>query len=535
MLSRLHMGREITALMAVGAMFLTGCATPVRVSLTAAGVEPNGDNTNIALSADGRFTVFQSRASNLVPGDTNFGPDIFLRDNQTGALELISASINGGTGNSWSYEPDITPDGRYVVFSSSASDLVAGDTNASRDVFIYDRQNDVMEIISVDSSGMQLSAISRGGSVTADGNTVVFFSTGTFVASDTNTSFDVYKRDRLTGSTSLVSLALSGGALGESSNPRISKNGANVAFESFANGFTNNDTGFFKKIYARAELFGLRFNVAGDANAGAELGDIVGSGFNARIVYSSTASNITPGDTGGFSDIFVHHIEFTGGAFNITTTNITDGADGDSVQPAVEGGVLNQMPRIVYETTATNLQEVGATPADTNGLRDVYIYEPHPVSSGSRHRLLSVTALADLTNDISARAALSSDGKTVAFESVATNFGPEDTNGKKDVYLRQVNVPLIDTVTGALTPGQTETLVLHGEFPPGDWDAWLRGDGVVSAMVTAVTTTSVTVDVELAASASIGPRDLWIYEDAPHLGLSAPLGAADRVSVGVTP
>ena len=102
----------------------------------------NDNSYNPAISSDGRYITFYSRASNLTPGDTNNKADIFVYDKQTDTMENITS-----IGNNDSYAPVISSDGRYVTFDSYASNLVSGDTNGKQDVFLYDKQTDTMENI----------------------------------------------------------------------------------------------------------------------------------------------------------------------------------------------------------------------------------------------------------------------------------------------------------------------------------------------------------------------------------------------------
>jgi hypothetical protein len=110
-----------------------------RVSVDSAGGEGNSDSYGPSISADGRYVTFTSYASDLVAGDTNGASDVFVYDRDTHQTTRVSVDSAGGEGNDFSYSPSISADGRYVTFQSNASDLVAGDTNGTRDVFVYDR------------------------------------------------------------------------------------------------------------------------------------------------------------------------------------------------------------------------------------------------------------------------------------------------------------------------------------------------------------------------------------------------------------
>src|SRR5207249_2098029 len=134
---------------------------------------------NAALSADGRFVAFESRATNLVPGDTNNSFDIFVKDRQTGAIERASVSASGVQGNGGSYRPALSADGRFVAFWSEASTLVPDDTNASYanggyDIFVRDRQSGAIERVNVAADGEQALADSVTPAISADGRIVAF-------------------------------------------------------------------------------------------------------------------------------------------------------------------------------------------------------------------------------------------------------------------------------------------------------------------------------------------------------------------------
>src|SRR5262245_58071669 len=147
-----------------------------RVSVDGSGAEGNGYSYEPVLSSDGRFVAFSSAATNLVPGDTNGAPDVFVVDRTTGAIERVSVDSTGAEGNGGSARVDLSSDGRFVVFSSSASNLVAGDTNNAMDIFVHDRSTGTTERVSVDSSGIEGDQESDTPSISDDGAIVVFMS-----------------------------------------------------------------------------------------------------------------------------------------------------------------------------------------------------------------------------------------------------------------------------------------------------------------------------------------------------------------------
>jgi Tol biopolymer transport system component len=165
----------------------------------------NGDSVLGQASASGRYVVFQSDASDLLPGDTNGVSDIFLRDTLTGVTLLISVAANGGYANGASTDPVITPDGSCVAFISAATDLVAGDTNGIPDVFVRDLITQTTWRISVGASGTNGTMATPV--ITPDGRFVAFFSTARNLAAGVpaNSQGEIYLRDRLAGTTAWAS------------------------------------------------------------------------------------------------------------------------------------------------------------------------------------------------------------------------------------------------------------------------------------------------------------------------------------------
>jgi Tol biopolymer transport system component len=176
-----------------------------RVSVTSSGAQSNGPSTSPALSAGGRFVAFVSEANNLVRGDTNHLPDIFVHDRLSHTTERVNISKDGRQANGETFEPSISGDGRFVAFYSLATNLVSGDTNGSPDVFVHDRQNRVTKRISVSSDGIPGNGTSAA--ISSNGRFVVFSSSASMVPGDMNQTPDIYIHDLQTGSTERVSSA----------------------------------------------------------------------------------------------------------------------------------------------------------------------------------------------------------------------------------------------------------------------------------------------------------------------------------------
>ncbi|MBI5433774.1 MAG: PD40 domain-containing protein [Planctomycetes bacterium] len=183
-----------------------------RVSLDSAGAQGDGQSAVPTISSDGRYVAFRSHSTNFVANDLNNEPDNFVHDTVTGTTMLVSADPNGAPGNGGSWDrPVISPDGRYVAFSSSASNLVGGDVNGADDVFVRDVQTGLVTRVSVDSTGAEGNAESAQGLVSAGGRYVTFSSLATnLVPGDTNAASDCFVHDTLTGLTTRVNVSAAG-------------------------------------------------------------------------------------------------------------------------------------------------------------------------------------------------------------------------------------------------------------------------------------------------------------------------------------
>jgi Tol biopolymer transport system component len=219
-----------------------------RVSVSSSGDQVNGSSGGSSISADGRFVAFACDAQSLSPDDEYVHMDIFVRDREMGKTERLSVSSSGGEPDSSGGAPSITPDGRFVAFESRAANLVPGDTNRECDIFVHDRRTGKTERVSVGSSGAEANGDSWdpsfSHSISADGRFVAFGSKATnLVPGDTNGHEDVFVHDRKTGTTVRVSTSASGGqADGPSGGVTISSDGRFMAFSSAATNLVPGDT-----------------------------------------------------------------------------------------------------------------------------------------------------------------------------------------------------------------------------------------------------------------------------------------------------
>ena len=284
----------------------------IRVSASSSGIQGNGHSNNPSLSSDNRFVTFVSWADNLVLGDTNTTYDVFVHDRQTGQTTRVSVSSTGEQGNALSDNPSISSSGRFVAFRSQASNLVDGDTNNQKDVFVHDRQTAQTSRVSISSTGEQGNGSSQIPSISSDGLIVAFSSdANNLVEGDTDRSSDIFVHDRQTGQTTLVSVS-STGAQGNSNSysPSISSDGMIVTFWSWADNLVVGDTNGWDDVFVHDRQAGqtTRVNVSSYGEQGNQGGSTPSISAEGQfVVFSSTSSNLIEGDTNSAADIFFHH------------------------------------------------------------------------------------------------------------------------------------------------------------------------------------------------------------------------------------
>jgi len=256
----------------VADVFVHDSATGIteRASVSSLGVEgdaPSGDVGRVgadavSVSTDGRYVVFASHATNLVPGDANGRLDLFLRDRQTGLIEIVNRAADGGPADAEAASRSrqaISDDGSHVVFASAARDLVRPPTGGGMQVFVRDRIAGANELASVASDGSAGNGPSTLAAISADGRYVAFSSAASnLVAGDTNRQVDIFVRDRVAGRTVRASVATTG-------------------------------------------------DQADDRSASQTWEGLALSADGLTVAWSSHATNLVPGDTNGSHDIFVRH------------------------------------------------------------------------------------------------------------------------------------------------------------------------------------------------------------------------------------
>jgi Tol biopolymer transport system component len=341
-----------------------------RVSVSSGGSQGNEVSNSPSISAGGRYVAFHSQADNLVSGDTNGKGDIFVHDRLAGETTRVSVSSTGIQANKSSFSPSISADGRYITFSSYATNLVSGDTNSNQDVFVHDRLTGDTTRASVSSGGNQGNAKSWNPSISANGRYVVFNSTaGNLVIGDSNGYADIFVRDRVTEMTTRVSVASDGTQGNQHSwNPSVSADGDYVVFESEADNLVSGDTNSVRDVFIHQPQTGMttRLSVSSDNAQGNGASKNPSITYDGQVVaFNSSATNLVDGDTNGRMDVFVHD-RGNGETTRVSTTSSGNQGNYHSHKPSISA----KGRYVGFESNASNLVS-----GDTNGAWDVFIHD----------------------------------------------------------------------------------------------------------------------------------------------------------------
>jgi len=369
--------------------------------------------------------VFKA-AAGLLPEDTNNFNDIYVHDRLNGALELISSGSNAEPANYHSTTPVISGDGRYIAFASAASNLLPG-TPGIMDIYVYDRQNETMERASVDNNGTQGNGASQEPFISYDGRYVAFVSTAdNLVVNDLNASRDVFVRDRLTGTTRIIAYT---SAASDSNSPAISDDGRYIAFLSTNPNLVPADTNNTWDVFVHDIVAGTTEMISVDPNGncgndtsldGHRLGI---SGDGRFVSFASAASNLVAGDTNGTWDIFLRD-RFINATERVSLADGGSQANGASYEPSISGNGRY----ISFRSDAANL-----VAGDTNGTTDIFVRDTTNLTT-TRVNTGNCGIQADRP---SGGASISNNGRFVAFNSIATNLAVSDTNnGRSDIFVK---------------------------------------------------------------------------------------------------
>ncbi len=410
-------------------------ATTVLVSVSSTEEQGNGVSAIQipAISADGRYVAFDSKASNLVPGDGNGAMDVFVRDLVAGTTRRVSVSSSGDAGNARSTAPAISEDGRFVAFQSFATNLVNEDNNGKVDVFLHDLSSGRTTLASLSSDGEQGNGASAVPSLSRNGRLVAFVSGASdMVDGDVNGQDDVFLRDIVAGMTTLVSVSSDGEQGNDASfNPSISSDGGSVVFNSLASNLVEGDAPGTIDIFLRDLDASATTRVNVSFTGGQDNGEsfIVNDAISAHgrfVAFRSSADNLVPEDENAHVlDAFVRDM-VAGETFLVSVSSSGEQGNADT---CCSGGISANGRYVSFRSDATNLVS-----GDTNRAADVFVRD---LLAGTTIRA-SISANGEEGQPLreNHQATISGDGRFVPFASFASNLVPGDVNGTQDVFVR---------------------------------------------------------------------------------------------------
>ncbi|MCP4356893.1 MAG: hypothetical protein GY796_02610, partial [Chloroflexi bacterium] len=370
-------------------------AFTMRVSTHADGTEGDNDSTTPAMTADGKFIAFTSSASNLTAVATNGNGHIFVKDMQSGNVSLASLSTAAIEGNNNSADPTITANGQYIAFESTATNLVTNTVTLWNDVFVHDTVGMTTTLVSIASDGTPGNAISENPTISADGRYVAFQSNATNLATGDLSHLDVFVHDRDTDEDGVFDEP------GAVATRRVSQT---------ASGIPANAASTHPAMSADGRL----------------------------IVFTSSANNLVTGDSNNSADIFLYDRDADAdGIFDeigeVSVVLISFGVDGlpadnFSMQPAISPDGR----QVAFESWASNLIVGGTTPFR----RHVYVRD---WNVGMTY-LVSQSSGGVEAGDSSYQPILSANGRFIAFESLADNLVGTDSNLGRDIFVRDRDV-----------------------------------------------------------------------------------------------
>lgn len=469
---------RLAALAIAGVFVLSGTAAAVPapgltelISLSSTGIQGDQDSQSPSISIDGRFVAFVSLAENLVPGDTNTAPDVFVRDRLLGTTDRVSVSSSGRQADGASGllnlmgGPSISGDGRYVAFSSEATNLVRGDRNNTADVFVRDRLAGQTTRVSVATGGTEANAGGTEPDISRDGRFVAFLSNADNIVPDNNFTADVFVHDRQTGVTERISEAPDGSdANGQSLfAPRLSADGRFVYFSSFASNLVAGDSDHSD---VDAYLFDRESQTMSAITSNRPSSDVINHGTAGGIsgdgrFLTFTTQDVTfvdPDTNGFFEDAWL--VDRQTGEEVLVGVNDA-GEQGDDGNFA--GDVSDNGRFVTFVSRSTNLG------GPTNLRENVYL----------RDRVAGTTRLASVATDgtegdlDSIEPALTPDALVVAFASRSSTFVPESQSFfAYDVFVRDarpqadIAVAQTDSPDPVVARGQvTYTVTVRNDGP----------------------------------------------------------------------
>lgn len=477
----------------------TAIAVTSRVSVRTDGSQlpTNSDTVDVnidelvAMDQTGRFVAFSTNGS-LQPDDTDLGFDVYVRDRVAGTTTRVSVTdadtpFTGVGAGGGSHLCGLSDDARYVGFWASAANIPGG---LGGQLYVRDRAAGTTEIVSVSSAETISGSIANGAidptqpcPISTNGRYVAFTSlANNLVPGDTNSTTDVFRRDRTTTETVRASVDSSGVQASLASTwPAMTDDGSEVVFESESATLVPNDTNAEADVFLRRFSSGLtaRFSVtSGSAQAEGSSHHPAISGDGQVIAYSSTAQNLVADDDSAGADIFVRN-RITGDVELVSKSSNGTQSAGDDRYPSLS----DDGRYVVFSSSSNQLY-----PLDANDNYDAFRHDRTTHATD----LISRTATTSYTGNhySGLGASIAADGSAAAFISAASNLVRNDTDDHWDVFVRDFKTELtpfssaeafakqqftdfVGRPPTAAELAEWKTRVLHGELSP---------DGAIDAL-----------------------------------------------------
>lgn len=426
----------------------------------------NADTLGTSVSQDGRFVVIDSNASNIVAGDNNNAQDVFLRNLESGTTTAVSLDTSGtATGNCPSLRGVMSANGRYVVFNSCASNLIPSGPTGISSVYRRDLQTNSTSVVAVNTSGAPAGTDSAGHlDISANGRFVVFQSREPNLTTlpDTQNNMDIFIRDMQSGVTSMVSVNSAGNGPGNANSGstsslfdvvRVSPDGRYILFPSEATNLVSTPAAIGSvNLFVRDTVAGttvpISINAAGTQLVGATMAGSLSD--DGRYVYfASGNSTIIPNDTNNAGDVFRRDLSNNTTTLISVNTNGTAGGNAESTGPSASADGRY----VAFQSAASDI----STTTDTNVSYDVFWRDTVLGTT----RLISINSTtSNAANSFSGSPTISRDGLSVIYNSLATDLVPPplDSNANYDIYLRSitdsVTIPISANEGGTATGNQ---------------------------------------------------------------------------------
>lgn len=467
--------RILVALLAASVTLSSYSQVTSKLSNGVGGAQANEYSRIARITPDGRYVVFHSLASNLVAGDTNNAEDVFLIDRVAGSIELISKSTTNQIGNSYSYHADISADGRFIVFGSGASNFDT-ENNGVDDIFLRDRQLGTTTRLTRSYDGGAANNHSFESVISGDGGTIAFRSYASNLVPADNGVADVFVFSRSTNTIEKVSVS-SSEVSGEftSGIPELNHDGRFVTFESPSGNLVPDDSNGATDVFLRDLVLGTteRVSVGSAEEQGNGASTVSSISADGRFVCFVSHASFSPSDGDAILDVYVRDRQL-----GTTTLVSLNEASQKANNQCWRARISPNGQVVMFQSDATNL-----VPGDTNGFMDIFVKD---LVSGrvSRESISSTGQQGNAEsgdNAINIDFDLSDTGQDLVFTSMASNLTSPDSNGFRDAFHRSyqlspfsvsVNasnavggVQLTGTVT-LRTPRPTQTLIRMTDDSP---------------------------------------------------------------------